>query len=89
MILKKKNWSRRRLCKEINIIEENIGLKERTTPQNITNYLNGYHQMTPRWLVKVEVALGLPYDTLVNMVEQPKTHEGMKALEEFKEKIRQ
>ncbi|MCI9585251.1 MAG: helix-turn-helix transcriptional regulator [Bacilli bacterium] len=89
ILLKKKGWSRRQLCEQINIVEEQAGLRERTMPQNITNYLNGYHQITPRWLVKVEVALGLPYDTLVNMVEQPKTYNGAKVLEEFKEKIRQ
>lgn len=75
------------LCRRINQIEDKLG-DRRTTPQNITNYLNGYHNIRPKWLVKVEVALGLPYDTLVNMVEPPKSEGGIKELEEVKEKIR-
>ena len=39
LVLSKKKWSNRRLCKEINRIEEKLG-DSRTSYQNITNYLN-------------------------------------------------
>lgn len=87
-VLNKKKWTRRRLCDEINKIEQHAGVKERTTYQNITNYLNGYHNIRPKWLVKVELALELPYDTLVNMVKQPISYDGKKELEEVKRKFR-
>ena len=64
LILKKKNWTNRRLCQEINKIEEQLG-DSRTTPQNITNYLNGYWQFGPKVLVKYEKALGLKQGTLI------------------------
>lgn len=86
-VLKKKNWTRRRLCKEINKIEELIG-DRKTRVQNVTNYLNGYHSIGPKWLVKVEKALNLKEDTLVSMVESPKTRVGIKELKEAKEKVR-
>ena len=88
IIMKRKKITRTELCKKINIIEDNAGLGERTTIQNITNYLNGYHNIRPKWLVKVEMALDLPSDTLIKMVEKPKTKNGMKELENIKSKLR-
>ena len=86
MILKKKKWTNRKLCEEINKIEEKLG-ESRTTPQGITNYLNGYHDMRPKWLVKVEKALNLPQYTLVNMVLPPAGKEGKKELEKLIKKV--
>ena len=86
ILLKKKKWTRARLCQEINKIEEKLG-ERRTTQQNITNYLNGYHNIRPKWLVKVEKALSLPMGTLVNMVEPPATKEAKKELKELMKKV--
>ena len=87
MILRKKKWTRARLVKEINKIEEQLG-DIRTTKQNVTNYLNGWHDMRPKWLVKVEKALNLPSGTLVNMVSPPATKEAKKELKEIIQKVR-
>ena len=87
-IMKKKKISRTGLCRKINRIEEKANLKERTTPQNVTNYLNGYHNIRPKWLVKVEIALSLPPDILVDMVEKPKTRTGKEELRKIKNILR-
>lgn len=87
VILKQKGWTRAKLCKEINKIEDDIGDRH-TRVQNITNYLNGYHSMRPKWLVKVEKALDLEPDVLVSMVEMPKSKNGLKELENVKRKVR-
>lgn len=87
LVLKKKQWTNKRLCEELNIIEEKIGDKK-TYQQNISNYLNGQWNFGPKVLVKYESALGLPYDTLLNMVEPPKSKNGIKELEELKRKVR-
>ena len=87
-IMKKEKISRTELCKRINDIEEKANLKRRTTIQNVTNYLNGYHNIRPKWLVKVEIALSLPPNLLVDMVEKPKTRIGREELEKIKEVLR-
>lgn len=74
-------------CEKLNELEAKFG-DSRTTPQNITNYLNGYWNFRPKILVKYEVVLGLPLGTLVNMVEPPKSKEGQKELKETIKKIR-
>lgn len=79
LVLRKKGWTNIKLCNELNKIEEKIG-DTRTTKQNITNYLNGYHRIGPKWLVKVEKALNLPKGTLINMISLPSTKEGEKEL---------
>ncbi len=86
LILKKKNWTNIKLCEEINKIEEKLG-DSRTTRQNITNYLNGNHDMRPKWLVKVERALELPQGTLVKMVAPPNSKEGKSELKELIKKV--
>lgn len=87
LVLKKKKWTRAKLVEEINKIEEKLG-NVRTSKQNITNYLNGTHEIRPKWLVKVEAALGLPAYTLINMVEFPVTKEGQRELKEIIKKVR-
>ena len=87
LLLKKKKWTNVRLCEEINKIEKKIG-DSRTTKQNITNYLNGYWEFRPKVLVKYEVALGLEYGTLINMVAPPSSRESKKELKELVEKVR-
>lgn len=86
MILKKKNWSQRRLCEELNKIEEKIGDKK-THPQNISNYFGGQWPFRPKVLVKYEKALDLPLGTLYEMVELPKSKNGMKELKEMIRKV--
>ena len=86
IILQKKKWTNIRLCQELNKIEEKIG-DTRTTKQNITNYLNGYHDIRPKWLVKVEKALNLQQGTLVNMVIPPSSKEAQKELKELLKKV--
>lgn len=87
LVLKKKNWSRVKLTEEMNKVEEKLG-DARSSKQNITNYLNGTHEMRPKWLAKVEVALGLPTYTLINMVEPPTTKESQRELKEIIKKVR-
>ena len=87
MILKKKKWNNQKLCNELNKIEKHLG-DRKTTPQNITNYLNGYWSFRPKVLVKYEKVLGLDEDYLVNMVSPPITKEGKQELKETKKKVR-
>lgn len=86
LILKKKKWTNKRLCEELNKIESQLG-ESRTTSQNITNYFNGMWAFRPKILVKYEKALGLPQMTLVNMVAPPSTKDGQKELKEIIEKV--
>lgn len=86
LILKKKHWTNAKLCNELNKIEAKLG-DSRTSPQNITNYLNGVWSFGPKVLVKYEVALDLPLGTLVNLLEKPKTREGKKELKEIIKKV--
>lgn len=86
LILKKKKWTNVRLCQELNKIESKLG-DSKTSPQNITNYLNGYHDMRPKWLAKVEKALDLQQGTLINMVMPPSSREAQKELKELIKKV--
>lgn len=88
LILKKKKWTKQRLCDEINKIEAKLGDK-RTSRQNISNYLNGYWEFGPKTAVKYEKALGLKENTLLNMVSLPKSNVGKKELQEIIRKIRE
>lgn len=87
LLLKKKKWTNVKLCQEINKIEKKLG-DSRTSAQNITNYLNGYWEFRPKVLAKYEVALGLEFGTLINMVAPPSSRESKKELKELIEKIR-
>ena len=86
LILKKKKWTRVRLCKELNKVESKLG-DSRTTTQNITNYLNGYWEFRPKILVKYEKALGLKFGTLINMVSAPISKDSKRELKRIIEKI--
>ena len=88
LVLKKKKWTNVRLCQELNKIEEQLG-DVRTSPQNITNYLNGYWSFRPKILVKYEKVLGLNQGTLTNMVKEPLTKESQKELKEIIKKIKE
>lgn len=90
-ILKKKKWTLQQFSDEINRVKEEIGIFTKTTPQNISNFLNqtdDKHILRPKQLILWEKVLNLPYDTLVNMVEPPKSKDGIKELEELKRKVR-
>ena len=87
IVLKKKKMSNIELTKKINEIETKLGNK-RTSPQNITNYLNGFNTITKKWLVKVECALDLPLGTLLNMVIEPSSRESKKEIDELITKVR-
>lgn len=86
LILKKKKWTNIKLCEELNKIESQLG-DIRTSPQNITNYLNGYWSFRPKVLAKYEKALGVKQGTLINMVKEPLTKESQKELKEIIRKI--
>lgn len=73
LTLKKKNWTNMDLVRKINELEDSVGDKEKTVRQNLTNYLNGYHDWGYKFTRKVEVALGLPNKTLLNTLKQPKS----------------
>lgn len=87
LLIKKKKWTHKRLCNELNKIEDRIG-EPRTVPQNITNYLNGYHEFGWKVLIKYELALGLEFGTLLNMISLPATINSKKELKEFIKKVR-
>ena len=86
LVLKKKKWSQKRLCDELNKIELKIGDKK-TNKQNISNYFNGQVGVSPKTLMKYEKALGLVPDTLLKMVQKPVTKDSQKELKEFKKKM--
>ena len=88
LVLKKKGWTRAEFARQINLVEEKIG-DSRTTAQNVTNYLNGQHALRPKWLAKVEVALGLPTYTLINMVEPPSEPDAKRELANIVKKVRE
>ena len=87
MILDKKKWSRVRLCEEINKIESKLGEK-RSSPSDITNYINGRWAFRPKILAKWEKALDLREGTLMNMVMPPITKEGKDELKETINRLR-
>ena len=72
MILKKKQMTNMDLVRAINQVEEVSGSKERTTKQNVTNYLNDYFNWGYSFTRKVEVALGLENECLLNLLPKPK-----------------
>lgn len=87
LIMQKKGMTNQKLCYELNKIEEKLG-DSRTSKQNVSNYLNGQWAFRPKILAKYEAALGLPENTLVNMVSMPLTKEGKKELKEYIKKVR-
>ena len=90
LVLMKKRMTRRDFCREINKIEEKLGEKK-TNYQNITNYLSessDNHNIGYKMALKMEKALNLPDDTLVNMVKSPLTPEVIKDFDKLKEKVR-
>lgn len=90
-ILKKKNWKLQQFADEINKVKAKANISSKTTPQNISNFLNQVddkHVLRPKQLVIWERALGLPNDTLINMVELPKSKDGIEELNKLKEKVR-
>lgn len=91
VILKKKKWTLQRFADEINKVKLKANISSKTTPQNISNFLNQVddkHVLRPKQLVLWEKALDLPYDTLINMVELPKSKDGIEELNKLKEKVR-
>ena len=90
LVLSKKKLTRREFCDRINKIEEKLGEKK-TNPNNITNYLNGTddkHNIGYKMALKMEKALDLPNDTLINMVKMPLTSDAVKDFNKLKEKVR-
>jgi len=71
-ILKQQGISNIDLVRRINKIEEVSGVRERTTKQNVTNYLNGYHNIGYDVARKMELALNLKDKTLLNMLPIPR-----------------
>lgn len=90
LVLSKKKLTRREFCNKINKIEEKLGEKK-SNYQNITNYLNGTddkHNIGYKMALKMEKALDLPNDTLINMVKSPMTPDVIKDFNKLKEKVR-
>ena len=90
IVLEKKKMTRREFCNKINKIEEKLGEKK-TNYQNITNYLNGTddkHNIGYKMALKMEKALDLPNDTLINMVKNPLTPDVAKDFDKLKKKVR-
>ena len=90
LVLNKKRMTRADFCKEINKIEDQLGEKK-TNYQNITNYLNGTddkHNIGYKMALKMEKALKLPNDTLLNMVKLPISDDAIRDFNKMKEKVR-
>lgn len=87
LVLNKKGWTQQKLCDEVNKIEIKLG-DSRTTKHGISSYMNKGQPIGVKMLVKIEKALDLPNDTLMNMVEGPLSKLGKKDLEEVKKKVR-
>lgn len=90
-ILKKKKWKLQQFADEINKVKAKANISSKTTPQNISNFLNQVddkHVLRPKQLVIWEKALDLPDDTLINMVELPKSKDGIEELNKIKERVR-
>lgn len=91
MLLKKKRWSLNKFANEINEVKRKIGMTSHTTPQNISNFLNQVddkHILRPKQLCIWEKALDVESGTLCNMVELPKSKNGIRELENLKRKIK-
>lgn len=89
-LLSKKNWTLKKFATEINAVKQKIGIESKTTIQNISNFLNQVddkHILRPKQLVIWEKALQLPIGTLIEMVELPKSKNGIERLNELKRKI--
>ena len=90
LVLTKKRMTRADFCKEINKIEAKLGEKK-TNYQNVSNYLNGTddkHNIGYKMALKMEKALNLPNDTLLNMVKLPISDEAIREFNKLKEKVR-
>ena len=90
LVLQKKKMTRADFCKKINQIEDKLGEKK-TTNQNITNYLSendDKHNIGYKMALKMEKALDLPPDTLLNMVKSPLTPDVAKDFDKLKKKVR-
>ena len=90
LVLDKKKMTRREFTEKINQIEEKLGEKKSST-QNITNYLNGTddkHNIGYKMALKMEKALDLPNDTLINMVKLPLTADAERDFNNLKKKVR-
>lgn len=88
LILKKKGLTRKEFTNLINNLEDKLG-DTRTSTQNITNYLNDKDKVIGyRMALKMEKALDLPDDTLLNMVKSPVARDSVKDFNKLKEKVR-
>lgn len=88
LILKKKNWTNTKFCEELNKVNQRI--KDKTTHvQNITNMFNEDRNLSPKTLVKMEVALELPFGTLLNISKQPLGKDAKRELKSMIEKVRE
>lgn len=83
LILEKKKMTQRELVDRINEIE-NKHNERNIRFQNISEYLRDGVPFRPKLLIKIELALNLPYGTLVNMVAPPLSKEGREELERLK-----
>lgn len=61
------------LVRAINTLEAQSGNNKRTSKQNLTNYLNGQHNWEYEFTRKVEVALNIKDNLLINMLPKPKS----------------
>jgi transcriptional regulator with XRE-family HTH domain len=83
LVMKKKGLSQAEVVRRLNIVEKEHGEKQ-SHLQNLNEYLRDGLPFRPKYLIKLEVALELPYGTLVNMVAPPLSKEGKKELDRWK-----
>lgn len=87
LLLEKKKMTQRELVNRINDIE--VEHKERKIHfQNLSEYLRDGLPFRPKLLIKIELALDLPYGTLVNMVAPPLSKDGKEELERLRKLYR-
>lgn len=87
LVMEKKGLTQSELVRRINAIEKEHNEK-RLHLQNLNECLNERLPFRPKLLIKIELALELPYGTLVNMVMPPLSKSGKEELEKWKKAYR-
>lgn len=81
-ILDKKGWNRARLCSELNALEKKKKIPL-TYKQHITNYLNSQIAFSKQTLLKWEVVLNMPTNSLAAFICSPVSKKEERKLKEY------
>lgn len=90
ILLKKNKLTLSEFSRRINNIKQQIGIDNKTTRQNISNYLNEVddkHVLRPKQLCIWEKALNVPAGTLTSMVKPPGSKNGLIELNKLMKEV--